>query len=386
MLFPTLAESAVSPDPIHAQSGCNTARDMTGKVPPDQFASLPDLSIAALDNNPVADDFPAKRHVLSWSADFSQLGSVYEGATVDPVLYSYQGCNCVSGFLPRYSLDSVGLFHMECGSPPGQSFWLWVGPVKAVVISLLALSWLLLLYGAQLQNERNILRINRLKRRMCCNGNCNDAYFGAEPDAKKRPQLLCHGSCAANLAACKKAKLPTVSKRRNREQPSRAPELVTTEGDAFKVAFRNPMDAVRWALHVQPALLQLTWPAELLQHLLAKQEMHIVTKQVEHRGELEEVTESLWHLLPSGGRCLSAWCTRLPWGKELLSLAATAEGYGPISSQVLFRGLSARLGNACGPVLQPRPNLQTGQARSFSTSRHDITECKHGDRTAGGSQ
>ncbi|KAA6426939.1 MAG: hypothetical protein FRX49_03263 [Trebouxia sp. A1-2] len=286
MLFPTLAESAVSPDPIHAQSGCNTARDMTGKVPPDQFASLPDLSIAALDNNP-------------------------------------------------------GLFHMECGSPPGQSFWLWVGPVKAVVISLLALSWLLLSHGAQLQNERNILRINRLKRRMCCNGNCNDAYFDAEPDAKKRPQLLCHGSCTANLAACKKAKLPTVSKRRNREQPSRAPELVTTEGDAFKVAFRNPMDAVRWALHVQPALLQLTWPAELLQHLLAKQEMHIVTKQVEHRGELEEVTESLWHLLPSGGRCLSAWCTRLPWGKELLSLAATAEGYGPISSQVLFRGIGS---------------------------------------------
>ncbi|KAL0029690.1 hypothetical protein WJX79_002694 [Trebouxia sp. C0005] len=271
MLFPTLAESAVSPDPIHAQSGCNTARD------------------------------------------FSQLGSVYEGATVDPVLYSYQGCNCVSGFLPRYSLDSVGLFHMECGSPPGQSFWLWVGPVKAVVISLLALSWLLLLYGAQLQNERNILRINRLKRRVQGAGTPLDLM----------------GSSGHNRGRCIQGGIP---------QPHGCSQ------------------------------------------------MHIVTKQVEHRGELEEVTESLWHLLPSGGRCLSAWCTRLPWGKELLSLAATAEGYGPISSQVLFRGLSARLGNACGPVLQPRPNLQTGQARSFSTSRHDITECKHSDRTAGGSQ
>ncbi len=28
---------------------------------------------------------------------------------------------------------------MACGLPRGQSFWLWVGPVAAVVISLLAL-------------------------------------------------------------------------------------------------------------------------------------------------------------------------------------------------------------------------------------------------------
>ena len=48
---------------------------------------------------------------------------------------------------------------------------------------------------------------------------------------------------------------------------------VTTEGDAFIVAFHNPMDAVSWALHVQLALLQLAWPAELLQHPLAKQEV-----------------------------------------------------------------------------------------------------------------
>lgn len=33
------------------------------------------------------------------------------------------------------------------------------------------------------------------------------------------------------------------------------------------------MDAVSWALHVQLALLQLAWPAELLQHPLAKQEV-----------------------------------------------------------------------------------------------------------------
>ncbi len=48
---------------------------------------------------------------------------------------------------------------------------------------------------------------------------------------------------------------------------------VTTEGVAFIVAFHNPLDAVSWALHVQLALLQLVWPAELLQHPLAKQEV-----------------------------------------------------------------------------------------------------------------
>ncbi len=47
---------------------------------------------------------------------------------------------------------------------------------------------------------------------------------------------------------------------------------VTTEGDTFIVAFHNPMDAVSWALHVQLALLQVAWPAVLLQHPLAKQD------------------------------------------------------------------------------------------------------------------
>ena len=38
------------------------------------------------------------------------------------------------------------------------------------------------------------------------------------------------------------------------------------------MAFHTPTDAVSWALHVQLALLHLVWPADLLQHPLAKQE------------------------------------------------------------------------------------------------------------------
>lgn len=45
---------------------------------------------------------------------------------------------------------------------------------------------------------------------------------------------------------------------------------VTTEGDAFIVAFHDPIDAIGWALHVQLALLEAPWPPELLQHQNAR--------------------------------------------------------------------------------------------------------------------
>lgn len=47
---------------------------------------------------------------------------------------------------------------------------------------------------------------------------------------------------------------------------------VTTEGDAFIVAFHDPIDAVGWALHLQLALLEAPWPPELLQHEKARVE------------------------------------------------------------------------------------------------------------------
>lgn len=47
---------------------------------------------------------------------------------------------------------------------------------------------------------------------------------------------------------------------------------VTTEGDAFIVAFHDPLDAVGWALHVQLALLEAPWLPELLQHAHARLE------------------------------------------------------------------------------------------------------------------
>jgi len=47
---------------------------------------------------------------------------------------------------------------------------------------------------------------------------------------------------------------------------------VLTEGDAFIVAFHDPIDPIGWALHVQLALLEAAWPSDLLQEPQAKAE------------------------------------------------------------------------------------------------------------------
>lgn len=41
---------------------------------------------------------------------------------------------------------------------------------------------------------------------------------------------------------------------------------VSTEGDAFTLAFHEPLDAVAWALNMQHALLSAKWPDRLEQH------------------------------------------------------------------------------------------------------------------------
>ena len=45
-----------------------------------------------------------------------------------------------------------------------------------------------------------------------------------------------------------------------------------TEGDAFVVAFHDPIDAIAWALHVQLALMEVAWPSDLLQQPQARME------------------------------------------------------------------------------------------------------------------
>ena len=62
---------------------------------------------------------------------------------------------------------------------------------------------------------------------------------------------------------------------------------MATEGDAFTVAFHDPLDAISWALEVQHRLLLLPWPEELLSHADAKEEhtpSFVPTKALLFRG------------------------------------------------------------------------------------------------------
>ncbi|DBA68431.1 TPA: hypothetical protein ACH3X2_013731 [Trebouxia sp. C0005] len=117
--------------------------------------------------------------------------------------------------------------------------------------------------------------------------------------------------------------------------------LVSTEGDAFTMAFHDPIDAISWALEVQHKLLLLDWPDALLSHNDAKEEcapgtapitqtavifrglrvrmavhtgtpdalqVHHVTRQVEYRGDVVSLTDALVGF-PAGGQVLISGST-----------------------------------------------------------------------------
>ena len=53
-------------------------------------------------------------------------------------------------------------------------------------------------------------------------------------------------------------------------------------------------------------------------------------------------------------------CCRLPWGEGLLGLAPTQEERSPVTGQLLFRGLAAKVGIFHGPIVKLCPHSTTG--------------------------
>ncbi len=95
----------------HFKGSCCTANRSTCSIGPHGKTALYNSSCFPNFLMPSSSNriFPAKRPGMSCpGVQISVSVAVYDGATIDPVLYSYQGCNCVSGFLPHYTVDSVG--------------------------------------------------------------------------------------------------------------------------------------------------------------------------------------------------------------------------------------------------------------------------------------
>ena len=57
---------------------------------------------------------------------------------------------------------------------------------------------------------------------------------------------------------------------------------------------------------------------------------------------------------------MSVATRRLPWGEGLLGLAPTQEDRSPVTGQLLFRGLSAKVGIFHGPIVKLCPHSTTG--------------------------
>ena len=78
----------------------------------------------------------------------------------------------------------------------------------------------------------------------------------------------------------------------------------------------------------------------------------------------------LLHLQPGDTMCYNE-CgmmhlghRRLPWGEGLLGLAPTQEERSPVTGQLLFRGLSAKVGIFHGPIVKLCPHSTTGLPHS----------------------
>ncbi|DBA88295.1 TPA: hypothetical protein ACH3X1_016535 [Trebouxia sp. C0004] len=260
----------------------------------------------------------------------------YNYMAADPQLYSYQGCSCTQPLVAYYYNNATsGLFHMKCVSKSDSAkIWAIVSPFMTIALVLLALLALYLVYRKPLANEWEMMRINGLKRRHAPGTLMERQGKGLDLFHSGMSIVMTDVEGSTGLWEWNSHIMNSALALHDHTLRSMLPKYfgyeVTTEGDAFMVAFHDPLDAIAWALHVQLALLEAPWPPELLQHAQARLEtcpegkllfrglrvrmaisigipaeiiVHNVTKQVEYRGEIIELSESLSHL-PAGGQVL----------------------------------------------------------------------------------
>ncbi|DBA84440.1 TPA: hypothetical protein ACH3X1_006072 [Trebouxia sp. C0004] len=268
-------------------------------------------------------------------------GSLNLGAlSYDFGLFSYAGCRCNAGYDNIYSIDGTGRVTQWCQPVPSISSTEAIKIAAGVfgVLLFIAFSIAVCLRWRQVVHEFSTARINRVKRRNPPGrlpasvvqdlGLSKDEITLVMTDVQAssrlwewNPKIM--DEALAMHDACLRAALHQY-----------CGYEVLTEGDAFTMAFHDPIDAIAWALDVQHRLLLLPWPSELLTQADAKEvysppfmpirrlmfkglrvrmamhtgnpeaiQVHHVTRQVEYRGDVVALTEALVGF-PSGGQVL----------------------------------------------------------------------------------
>ncbi|KAK9815654.1 hypothetical protein WJX72_007454 [[Myrmecia] bisecta] len=289
---------------------------------------------------PVCYDMGPTQSVLSaddWQSAFLPITSV----DFEPMLYGFAGCTCADGYDTVYTADSQGDVLLECNLQTGTSKTvpMLIVILVPIIVGCSGLIGLLVwgLYKLGWQQHYERFTTKRLK--------LSHAPGTLKETAAKKLGLVHKEITLVMTDVEGSTELwewnPEVTKKAIDMHDETLRSLlkthfgyeVTTEGDAFTMAFHDPIDAIGWALHVQYKLLQLPWPAELLTHHRAAEEkamvddeetvifrglrvrmgintgvpeylqMHNVTKQLEYHGYVTQLTEAIINL-PAGGQIL----------------------------------------------------------------------------------
>ncbi|KAL0023908.1 hypothetical protein WJX79_009620 [Trebouxia sp. C0005] len=343
----------------------------------------------------------------------------YNYVAADPQLYSYQGCTCTSPLVAHYYENATsGLFQMECVSKSNSAtLWAIVSPFTTLALVLLALLAFYLVYRKRLANEWEMMRINGLKRRHAPGTLMERQGKGMDLFHSGMSIVMTDVEGSTGLWEWNSRIMNSALALHDHTLRSLLPKYfgyeVTTEGDAFMVAFHDPLDAIGWALHVQLALLEAPWPPELLQNAQARLEtcpegkllfrglrvrmaintgipaeiiVHNMTKQVEYRGEMIELTESLSHL-PAGGQVLLSDTTSQRTAGRLHEIHLPAftfqcakSSLSTAQSKISFEGLRPALskGLAVSSSMRSTDGLLTaGSTPKSAASKTSLTQVKH---------
>eukprot|EP00891_Asterochloris_glomerata_P007201 jgi/Astpho2/7201/Aster-01519 len=218
---------------------------------------------------------------------------------VPPSAVSFHGCYCQDSYVSQWS-HSTGIWDMTCNLKPQPkrnslvtllSIAIPLGVLAFTVIVTTLVCWR---FGSALGRQWEAMRVTMVMT-----------------DVEGSTQLWEQDSAAADEAialhdSILRGMLPVYFGFE-----------VTTEGDAFHLAFHDPIDAVGWALHVQQEVRDATGTiifrglrVRMAIHTGTASDLrvHSITKQVEYKGAVVELTETISHL-PAGSQLLFSSAT-----------------------------------------------------------------------------